>query len=373
MNDVWDSWSAARVPMSGIHLDSAAAGRSSRATLEAVTAHIYREAAEGAYVVAHDVEPVVEALRAHLGHLVGIDAPGVMFTESAHSALVVLLGVWPLVPGDTVAIAPSEWGPNVHAFTSHGLELVVLDVDGDGIIDVNALEVRLGGEAPPTVVHITPQSSHRALRQPASDIIDVCRRHGVPLWIDAAQTLGHCGVPEGASAVYATSRKWLAGPRGVGVLAVSEQWRPSLRVERPLMLPVDATTMSFLESREGHIAGRVGLAVAVDQTLAIGIDAMSGRLDEIGRQTRHRLGELPNWRVVGPLDAPGAITAIEPTEGQDVFEVRARLLAGHGVVTTACGLARAPLEMTHPTLRISPHLDMEPEHLDTLSRALRSR
>jgi pyridoxal 5-phosphate dependent beta-lyase len=47
---------------------------------------------------------------------------------------------------------------------------------------------------------------------------------GVPLWVDAAQALGHVDTARGADAVYATSRKWLTGPRGVGLLAVTEPW-----------------------------------------------------------------------------------------------------------------------------------------------------
>ena len=51
--------------------------------------------------------------------------------------------------------------------------------------------------------------------------------------LDAAQSLGHVDVDLGADAVYATSRKWLAGPRGVGVLCV----RPSLAAELTPLLP----------------------------------------------------------------------------------------------------------------------------------------
>jgi hercynylcysteine S-oxide lyase len=46
--DGWSSWATRRPPTVGIHLDSAAAGRSSFATLDAVTAHTHREASDGA-------------------------------------------------------------------------------------------------------------------------------------------------------------------------------------------------------------------------------------------------------------------------------------------------------------------------------------
>ena len=42
----------------------------------------------------------------------------------------------------------------------------------------------------------------------------------------------------------------------------------------------------------------------------------------------------------------------------------------HGILTTACSVARAPLEMTRPSLRISPHVDLAPEHVVALRTAL---
>ena len=55
----------------------------------------------------------------------------------------------------------------------------------------------------------------------------LCREAGVPLVVDAAQSLGHTDVDLGADVVYGTSRKWLAGPRGVGVLVA----RPAIAAQ----------------------------------------------------------------------------------------------------------------------------------------------
>ena len=135
----------------------------------------------------------------------------------------------------------------------------------------------------------------------------------------------------------------------------------------------DLPPLRVLEHREAHVAGRVGLANAVAELLEVGVAAVAARLDEVGRTVRHELAGLAGWQVVGPLDAPGAITAIEPLDGRDVFAVRERLLGEHGILTTACSVARAPLEMTRPSLRISPHVDLEPEHVVALRTALGHR
>lgn len=368
--DPWRAWAAARVPMAGVYLASAAAGRSSRATIAAVVDHLEREAAEGAYGAAEAAGPVVERLRGDLAGLVGVDAAGVALTESARTGLAALLALWPFAPGAAVAVAPSEWGMNLAAFAQRGLDVVVLAVDDDGVIDLDRLD-RLVRTTPPAVVHVGPQASHRALRQPLAEIVAVCAAADVPVWVDAAQTLGHAPIAPGAAALYATSRKWLTGPRGVGLLAVAEPWRAGLRVDQVAPHgPADAPLVAAVEQREAHVAGRLGLAAAVAELLAVGLDRVSARLDEVGATVRRAVAEVDRgWRVVGPVDAPGAITALAPTRGQGVAATQARLLRD-GIVTTVATVDRAPLELSAPVLRLSPHVDLTPAHVEALLAAL---
>jgi pyridoxal 5-phosphate dependent beta-lyase len=46
------------------------------------------------------------------------------------------------------------------------------------------------------------------------------------------------------------------------------------------------------------------------------------------------------------------------------------LIADHRIVTTCAGVERAPREMTRSTLRVSPHVDVNAEQLETLAAAL---
>jgi hypothetical protein len=55
----WGWWRDRRPPAARLHLDSAAAGRSSLATLAAAAAHAEREAATGGYVAAAEAEPLL--------------------------------------------------------------------------------------------------------------------------------------------------------------------------------------------------------------------------------------------------------------------------------------------------------------------------
>ena len=369
----WDWWRERRPPAELVHLDTAAAGRSSTATLAAATGHAQREATRGAYVAQAEAAGVLDAGRAELAGLLGVPPAGLAFTESAESALNALLASWPLRPGDTVAVVPSEWGPNLDAFTRCGLRLAEIPAGSGGVADLAALE-RMLTRDPPALVHLDQVTSHRALVQPAAVAAALCRAAGVPLWVDAAQAIGHVDTACGADAIYATGRKWLTGPRGVGVLGVAEPWWDRLSVSASELetseMPADASPLWLLMAREANVAAWVGLCTAVREFTAAGPARVWDRLAAVGRQTRETLADLPGWTVAGPADAGSAITALRPADGQDVAKVRARLLGEHGIVTTAGAVTRAPREMTQPLLRISPHVDGTPQDLARLRQAL---
>jgi pyridoxal 5-phosphate dependent beta-lyase len=294
-------------------------------------------------------------------------AADVAFVESAQAALVALLTGWRLPAGSRVACLPGEYAPNVAQLRTYGLRPEPLPVDGLGRADVEGVD-RLLRNDPPRFVHLTHVGSHRALVQPAQEIAELCRAAAVPLVLDAAQALGHVDTDLGADAVYSTSRKWLAGPRGVGMLFV----RPALAAELTPVLPEPegVPPMRAFESGEAHVAGRVGLVIAVGEHVAAGPDRVRERLAALGCATRQLLDGVGGWRVVEPEDEPTATTTLRPPDGADVPSTRTRLLAEHGIVTSAIGPERAPGEMTGPVLRISPHLDASVDDLEALAAAL---
>jgi hercynylcysteine S-oxide lyase len=373
LDQEWQGWRDRRPVPRGIHLDTAAAGRCSMATLAAMAAHAKLEATAGAYVAQAEAEPVLEQGRADLAGLMGVPAAGLAFAESASAARALLLSAWPLRAGDTVAVLPSEWGPNMSAFVDRGLELTDLPADGDGTVSLSGLENLLAGK-PPAVVHLTQVASHRGLVQPVAAAAELCRAAGVPLWVDAAQSIGHADTACGADAMYATSRKWLTGPRGVGMLAIADRWWDRLQTtSNPLArasLPAGASPVGLLESAEATIAGRVGLFAAVREHLEHGPARVRERLAGVGLLTRQVLADLPGWSVDGSPTAPSAITALRPTAGQDLHAVQASLLADHGILTTTASPLRAPRQMNGPVLRISPHVDCTIEDLTALREAL---
>jgi pyridoxal 5-phosphate dependent beta-lyase len=364
-----EAWRVARPPVAGLHLDSAACSRQSFAALDAADRHARHEAEVGGYVAAEAATPVLDAGRAAVAALTGMPDAPVVFTTGSQHALGVLLSSWPS-GGRRSACLPGEYGPNLALMALHGFDPQMLPTDADGRVVVEEAAVRLAAE-PPDLVHLTAVASHRGVVQPLAEMAGLCRQLGLPLVVDAAQALGQVDCSVGADAVYASSRKWLAGPRGVGVLAV----RPALmqRLQPRLPLPEWVGSLSVaerLELGEANVAARVGFSVAVGEHLAAGPAEVRARLVELGGISRTVLADVPGWRVVEAVDEASAITTLTPTNGADPRTIRDWLIAERGVVTTAVVIERAPLELTAPVLRISPHVDTTQDDLTTFAAAL---
>lgn len=361
-----ERWRAARLPAAGVHLDSAACSRQTLAAIEAAAAHARHESEVGGYLAAQAAEPVLEAGRAGVAALTGMSPADVVFTTGSGNALELLLGVWPMPR--TVACLPGEYGPNLATFEARGFLTRPLPVDDLGRVEPDAAQTMLRAD-PPAMVHLTAVGSHRGVVQPVAALAAVCRDVGVPLVVDAAQALGQVDCVVDADAVYSSSRKWLAGPRGVGVLAV----RPALADLLRTPQWADAlSALQCLEVGEANIAARVGFSVAVGEHHAAGPADLRRRLAELGNLARSALADLPGWRVVEPAGEPTAITTLAPTEGADPAQVRLTLIAEHGIVTTAAGVERAPMELDTPVLRIAPHVDNTAEDIEAVASALRA-
>jgi hercynylcysteine S-oxide lyase len=368
MTTLADRWRVARPKVAGLHLDSGACSRQSFAVIDATAAHARHEAEVGGYVAARAAAPVVDAGRAAVAALCGMTASDVVYTTGANNSLDLLLSSW--TGPRTVACLPGEYGPNLAVMAANGFDVRALPVDALGRVTVVEAAATLAAD-PPGLVHLTALASHRGIVQPSRELAGACRSLGVPIVIDAAQAFGHIDCAVGADAVYSSSRKWIAGPRGVGMLAIrpalAERLRPRLP---PPQWNLPATVMERLEAGEANLGARIGLSVALGEHLAAGPQNIRAGLAELGRTTRATLADIDGWRVVEPVDEPTSITTLAPTAGADPQRVREWLVAERGIVTTYAETQRAPFEMTAPVLRVSPHVDTTPEDLAVFAAAL---
>lgn len=364
-----DTWRSARPPAAGLHLDSAACSRQSFAVIEATAQHARNEAELGGYVAADAAAPVLDAGRFAFTALTGMTDAEAVFTTGSLHALDLLLGSWP-AERRTLACLPGEYGPNLAVMTAHGFDRWLLPTLADGRVALDDAALALQTD-PPDLVHLTTIGSHSGVAQPVSMIARLCRELGLPLVVDAAQALGQVDCTAGADVTYSSSRKWIAGPRGVGMLAVRRELMENLhpRLAAPDWAP-GSTVAQQLEFGEANIAARVGFSLALGEYLGYGPAAVCARLAELGGLSRGVLTDVTGWAVVEDAEEPSAITTLAPTDGADPRAVRDWLLAERRILTTFVGVQRAPLRLTAPVLRISPHLDTTAEDLETFAEAL---
>jgi pyridoxal 5-phosphate dependent beta-lyase len=366
-----DRWREARPPAAGLHLDSAACSRQSFTVIDATAQHARYEAEVGGYVAGEAATPVLDAGRAAFAALSGTPDAQVVYTTGALNALDLLLGSWP-ADRRTVACLPGEYGPNLALMEIHGFGRQLLPTLDDGRVALDDAAFALEAD-PPDFVHLTTVASHSGVVQPTAMVAKLCVELGLPLVVDAAQALGQVDCAVGADVTYSSSRKWIAGPRGVGVLAVLPDLMERLRPR--LAAPEWAAPLSVaqqLEFGEANVAARVGFSVALGEHLAYGPESVRARLAELGGISRTALADVPGWAVIEEVEEPSAITTLAPVDGADPQAVRSWLLEERRILTTFAGVQRAPLELTAPVLRISPHADTTADDLATFADALKA-
>jgi pyridoxal 5-phosphate dependent beta-lyase len=349
------TWVGERFPTDRRHLDAAAAGRVSTAVLELETQHLQDEATLGGYVAEALAADRIDAGRAALGALVGLD--DAFYADGAGTAFAILLDAWPLPAGSRIGTIPGEYGGNARILRARaalrGWELVTLPTDALGrILDVPGdLEL----------VTFPQVLSQRGIAQP----VELAVASGVPLLLDVAQSAGQTEVPHGAAAYVGTSRKWLCGPRGVGWGCIAPEWRDRLG-EPPTLGPAHQPgRIAMYDTQEPHVAGRVGLAHAV-RTWS---PALLPVVRAGAAAARVLLEGSGGWHVVEPVEEPTGITTLSH-ETADPFATRAALI-DRGFVVSAVPTSRAD-DLTAPVLRVSTAAWVTPDDLESLTAALDS-
>lgn len=186
-----------------------------------------------------------------------------------------------------------------------GAEIVLLPVDGEGRVRLDALRDELAAHAAETaLVSVMWANNEVGTLQPVAEVVALAHAHGVPVHADAVQAVGQVPVDFGASgldAMTVTGHK-LGGPVGVGALLA--------RRELPLV-PVLHGGGQERGVRSGSldVPAIAAFAVAVDAAVR-GREATAARLsglrDALVAGVR---AAVPDAVLRGPVDAADRLPA----------------------------------------------------------------
>jgi cysteine desulfurase/selenocysteine lyase len=294
-----------------VHLNNAGAALMPRPVIDAVIGHLEREATIGGYEAADEAAARVEHTYDAVAELIGAKPHEIAVVENATRAWDMAFYAVPLGPGDRVLTGRSEYASNVIALLQvaarTGARIEVIDDDQHGQIDVDALRARVDDDV--KLIALTHVPSHNGLVNPAAEVGRIARDTGALFLLDACQSVGQLRVDVddlGCDILSAPGRKFLRGPRGTGFLytrsPVIERLAPpfldlhAARWTAPDRYEVRADARRF-ESWETNYAAKLGLGVAVDYALEVGIDAIEARVSPLAARLRSSLAAIPGVTV----------------------------------------------------------------------------
>jgi cysteine desulfurase len=190
--------------------------------------------------------------------------------------------------GTTVVHSAVEHSAVLHTAGADGIEV---GVDSTGRIDLEAFSQAV--RQPGVAVAAVQSANHEvATRQPITALAEACG--DVPLFVDAAASIGHDAVPAGWSALTASAHKW-GGPAGVGLLAVRKGTR--IAPAWPMDEREDGLSPGFPD-----VPNTLAAAAALQARLAEAEELNKQHRAWIDEVRRRVAADIPDVEVVGDPD-----------------------------------------------------------------------
>ena len=351
-----------------IFFNNAGASLQPRPVVARVIDHLRLEEQIGGYEAADTVTDELEALYTSLGRLLHCGPEEIALQENATRAWEMAFYSLRFAPGDRIVTAANEYASNYIAFLQvaqrTGAEICVVESDPAGELDLQALQRLLDERV--KLIAITHVPTNGGLVQPAAAVGKLARAAEIPFLLDACQSTGQMNLDVqalGCDMLCATGRKYLRGPRGTGFLYVRSTLLPHLE---PPLLDLRAATWiapgkfevrtdaKKFETWESSAATRLGLGVAVEYALALGLQNIERRVQAMAAFLREQLQSLPGVTV------------------HDLGRLRSGLVTfshQHHPAAAVMAWLRTNGIAVRTIARSSTLIDMEQRNLDELVRA----
>lgn len=345
------------------YLDNGATAQKPNAVIESIQRYYRSENANihrGVHYLSEQATDAYERARAKVGKFIGVADPDeVIFVRGATEGInLVANGFVETVfrEGDEILITHMEHHANIVpwqiAAEKTGAVLKVVPVLDNGELDLEAYASMLSERTKlVSIVHI---SNALGTINPVKSMIDQAHAQGVPVLLDACQSVPHMAVnvAELDCDFFVFSGHKLFGPTGIGVLWAKRAWLerfPPYQSGGDMIEQVDfgGTTYKGIpgkfEAGTPHIEGVIGLASAIDYVSDLDRSAALAHEHALLIDATEKLSAVDNLRIIGTATEKAAILSfvIDGVHPHDI-----------GTFLDADGVAiRAGHHCTQPLLR----------------------
>ena len=375
-----------------VFLDSASTTPKPRAVIDAVVGYYERATANvhrGVHVLGEEATRLFDDARREVAALIGAAPNEIVLVRGTTEAINFVANGLRLGPDDEVVFPASEHHANWLPWRVHG-KPVPMPIDEDGLPRWETLPDLLTDRT--RLVSIGHVSNVTGAIAPVEEVVRLAHERGVPVLLDAAQSLSHLPIDVaklGVDFLAASSHKAF-GPSGVGIL-----WGKKDFLERCPLYQVGGGMVSLnndldvggfvprdapfrFEAGTPAIEATIGFGAAVKWMRALGLGAIREHDLAMSRYLIDGLAAIPGVRVLAAKVPPERRIALA------TFVVDAPAMTQESVARALCDMfgvcVSAGFHCTHVlhhrahlpgTVRASPHVFNTTEEIDALLDGVR--
>ncbi|SEM82072.1 cysteine desulfurase [Pseudorhodobacter antarcticus] len=310
-----------------VYLDNGASAQKPQVVIDAMNIGYSQEYANvhrGLHYLSNLATDKYEAVRGKVARFLNAGSEDeIVFTTGTTEAINLISYAWAaprFQPGDEVVLSIMEHHANIvpwHFLRERmGVVLKWVDCDANGDLDPQAVIDAIGPRT--RLVAITQMSNVTGTVVDVATICHAARARGVATLVDGSQAAVHMSVDVTAMGCdfYAITGHKLYGPSGSGAIYIHrdrmDEMRPFLG-GGDMIREVTRDTVTYntapmkFEAGTPGIIQQIGMGVALDYMMGIGMDAISAHEGALRDYTHDRLAGL-NWlNVQGNSTTKGAI------------------------------------------------------------------